>query len=284
MLTKTIFLKCEKQYVNLLLTLDKIEAEDQSDNISRYEKALMEIDAAIRVVRSLVSSNEFSSVAAEVRFFKEVKPLFVAQFIYYAKILEIEAAKPNAGQQILKEYYEYELQHLKNFVDDYSDFYDYYRRKATYLDEKYFVRRQFDFKMGIDHRFYNYDRDFTTTHDHLAAQIMANDRLERFLLQSVYHLEGYFFDKFSSKSPVTWSASKSSLVELLYALHGMQCFNGGNTEVSEIARVLEKSFNIDLGNIYKTFHEIKNRKTGRTKFLQSLKESLTQYFDDADAL
>lgn len=284
MTAKSVFRKCERRYALLIQTLEKTEAGDEVDQIEKYEQALMEIDNAIREIKALVGATAFLSVPEQVYFFKEIKPLFVAQFIYYSKVLEIEVAKPNAGQHALKEYYEYELQHLKSFVDDYSDFYEYYRRKATYLDEKYFVRHQFDFKMSIHSHLYNYDTSFTTSHDHLIAQILANDRLERHLLQAVYRLEGYFFEKFSDKSPLKWTGSKSALVELLYALHGMQCFNGGNIEVSEIARFIEKSFNIDLGNFYKTFHEIKNRKTGRTKFLQALNDSLTQHFEDTDGL
>lgn len=284
MTAKLLSEKCEKRYAALLQALEKTETESDENTTVLYEQALMEIDGAVREVKRWVNETDFRSVAEEVYFFKEVKPLFIAQFIYYSKILAVEVAKPNAGQHILKEYYEYELQDLKSFVDNYGGFYEYYRRKATYLDEKYFVRHRFDFKMSTDHRLYSYDSSFTTSHDHLIAQIIANDRLERYLLQAIYHLEGYFFEKFSDRSPLTWSASKASLVELIYALHGMQCFNGGNIEVSEIARFIEKSFNIDLGNFYKTVHEIRNRKTGRTKFLQALNESLNRHFDGMDAL
>ena len=267
-----------------MASIEDIEATHNGKEIEKYEKILMEIDQVVRTVKASISNMEFASVADEVYFFKEMKPRFIAHFMYYSRLVSIEVAKPNAGPYILKEYYEYELQNLKTFLDEYSDFYEYYRRKATYLDEKYFVRHQIDFKMTINSHLYNYDTSFTTSHDHLIAQIMANDRLERHLLQAIYHLDGYFFEKFSDKSPLKWTASKSALVELIYALHGMQCFNGGNIEVSEIARFIENTFNIDLGNFYKTFHEIKNRKTVRTKFLLALNESLNQHLDNTDVI
>lgn len=281
--TELLFRKSKKLYAELLQTLEMIESENTSGIIESYEKSLMEIDQSIRQLKSLVNSVPFPSIAEEVYFFKEIKPLFAAQFIYYSKILSLEAAKPNAGQYVLKEYYESELKQLKNFVEDHGDFYEYYRRKATYLDEKYFVRNQFDFKMNIDANLYNYDERFTTSHDHLLSKIIANDRLESYLLSSIYKIEGYFFEKFSDKSPLTWTFSKSGLVELLYALHSTQCFNGGNIELSEITRFIEKSFNVELGNVYKTLHEIKNRKTGRTKFLHALAEGLEKRFEEGDA-
>ena len=277
---KLCFRKTEKRYAALLETLENIEIDQEGSATEKYEQSLMEIDAAIRDVKVMVAKTVFTSAAEEVHFFKNLKPLFISQFIYFSKVLEIEVAKPNAGQHVLKDYYEAELQQLKNFVDEHGDFYEYYRRKATYLDHKYFVRGQFDFKMSVDAYLYSFDENFTTSHDHLIAQIIANDRLEKYLLQSVYHIEGYFYEKFSDKSPLTWSGSKSGLIELLYALHVMRCFNGGNGDFSETVKFAAKSFNIDVGNIYKTLHEIKNRKTGRTKFLTALAESLEQHFEN----
>ncbi|MGZ5284861.1 MAG: RteC domain-containing protein [Kaistella sp.] len=277
---KLCFRKTEKRYAGLLQALEQIETHHVGGMIESYEQSLMEIDAAIRDLKSLLRETAFSSEAEEVHFFKNLKPMFVAQFIYCSKVLQIEAAKPNAGQHMLKDYYEYELQHLKNFVDEHRDFYEYYRRKATYLDQKYFVRKQFDFKMNMDAQLYHFDEAFTTSHDHLVSRIIANDRLEGYLLSCIHSIEGYFYEKFSDKSPLTWSGSKSGLIELLYALHVMHCFNGGSGDFSETVKFVSKSFNIDPGNIYKTLHEIKNRKTGRTKFLNALAESLDHHFEN----
>ncbi|AZB21727.1 RteC protein [Kaistella haifensis] len=277
---KLFFRKAEKMYRELLAAIESIEASPQENTLKIYEKILMETDRSIRSLKVLLNGVNFTSLAEEVYFFKELKPLFVSQFIYYSRLLSLEAAKPNAGPHILKGYYDYELQHMQLFLEEYREFYEYYRRKATYLDQKYFVRKQFDFTMGVDPNMYHFDEQFTTSHDHLVARILANDRLEKYLLQSIYHIEGYFYEKFSDKSPLTWSGSKSGLIELLYALHVMRCFNGGTGDFSEVVKFVAKSFNMDPGNIYKTLHEIKNRKTGRTKFLNTLAESLEQHFEN----
>ncbi|MCY1661043.1 RteC domain-containing protein [Chryseobacterium sp. SL1] len=242
----------------------------------------MEIDSAIRAIKLDVSSYQFSTVADEVYFFKEIKPVFISQFIYFSKLLSIEAAKPNAGELSLKEYFECELEVLKNFYENHTDFYEYYRRKATYLDQKYFVRNQFDLKTKIEAGLYDYDEKFATSHDHLISQIMANDQLEKYLLKSIAEINVYVYEKITDKSPLQWSASKSALVELLYALHNTRSFNGGNIEFSEIIKFTEKSLNINLGNFYKTLHEIKSRKTNPTKFLQLLSDHLNQSFQDGD--
>lgn len=276
------FKKCKRLETNLGKKLEQISFDQKNNPIDLYERSLMEIDSAIRAIKVDVSLYQFSTVADEVYFFKEIKPVFISQFIYFSKLLSIEAAKPNAGELSLKEYYECELELLKDFYENHTDFYEYYRRKATYLDQKYFVRNQFDLKTKIEAGLYDYDEKFATSHDHLISQIMANDRLEKYLLKSIAEINVYVYEKITDKSPLQWSASKSALVELLYALHNTRSFNGGNIEFSEIIKFTEKSLNINLGNFYKTLHEIKSRKTNPTKFLQLLSDHLNQSFQDGD--
>ncbi|WP_238555503.1 RteC domain-containing protein [Chryseobacterium sp. P1-3] len=255
----SFFKKCKRLETSLGKKLEQISFDQKNNPIDLYERSLMEIDAAIRAIKLDVSSYQFSTVADEVYFFKEIKPVFISQFIYFSKLLSIEAAKPNAGELSLKEYFECELELLKNFYENHTDFYEYYRRKATYLDQKYFVRNQFDLKTKIEAGLYDYDEKFATSHDHLISQIMANDRLEKYLLKSIAEINVYVYEKITDKSPLQWSASKSALVELLYALHNTRSFNGGNIEFSEIIKFTEKSLNINLGNFYKTLHEIKKQ-------------------------
>ncbi len=58
------------------------------------------------------------------------------------------------------------------------------------------------------------------------------------------------------------------------------CINGGNIELSEIVKSVEKSLKIDLGNFYKTISEIKNRKNEKTKFLYLLTENLDRNLEE----
>ncbi|ATN06713.1 RteC domain-containing protein [Chryseobacterium taichungense] len=278
----SFFKKCKRLETSLGKKLEQISFDQKNNPIDLYERSLMEIDSVIRIIKQEVSLYQFSTVADEVYFFKDIKPVFISQFIYFSKLLSIEAAKPNAGELSLKEYFECELEVLKNFYENHIDFYEYYRRRATYLDQKYFVRNQFDLKTKIEAGLYDYDEKFATSHDHLISQIMANDRLEKYLLKSIAEINVYVYEKITDKSPLQWSASKSALVELLYALHNTRSFNGGNIEFSEIIKFTEKSLNINLGNFYKTLHEIKSRKTNPTKFLQLLSDHLNQSFQDGD--
>ncbi|MBV8326702.1 RteC domain-containing protein [Chryseobacterium sp.] len=276
--TTAFFKKCKNLHDELEKKLELIEVEYRENRIECYEKCLMEIDVTVRETKLIVSVLDFSTAADEIHFFKEVKPLLISKFIYYSKLLTIEVAKPNAGSASLKEYYNIQLEVIKMFYKEHIDFYEYYRRKATFLDQKYFIRYQLDIKMKLETFMYNYDEKFTTSHDHLVAEILAHDLLENYLLKSIKEIEGCFLEKSSNQFPVNWSASKAGLIELIYALYHMRCFNGGNIELSEVIKFVEKSLDCDLGNFHKTVFEIRNRKQGPTKFLQMVCDNLIQHF------
>ncbi|WP_234109321.1 RteC domain-containing protein [Chryseobacterium sp. R2A-55] len=274
------FEQVRHMYRELLHNLESVESESHLNKIQQYEKSLMEIDNKLRKLKSAVAGHHFGSIADEVHFFKEHKPAFVAQYLYFSKVLDIEVSKPAAGQYVLKEYYELEMKSLKNFNNQYQEFYDYYRRGASYLDEKYFVRGQFDIKMKRNLLLYDCDEGFATAFDHHIAVILCNDRIESYLLRCIYEIDGYINDRLSKQSPFQWTGPKTALVELIYAIYLSRSINGGNIELSELIRFTAKTLNIELGNFYKILHEIKSRKTGHTKFLDQLKENLEARFEE----
>ena len=280
MITKTVFRKIHHLLNQLDSELLQI-SEEQESVIFTAEFSLMKLDEAIRNVKTLISDHRFECVADEVRFFKTLKPMFISKFIYFSKILTIETAKPTAGLKEIKKHYSAELLKLKQYHVENKDFHAYYLRNATYLDHKYFVRKSYDLKMELSPELYNFDENFTTSHDNKVSFIMANQSLEAYLLNAVNNI-GMVSSDNNSKFPLVWSASKVSLIELLYALHHTRSFNGGNIEFTEVIKATEKLFEIDLGNSYKTIAEIRNRKNGRTKFLQLLTDNLNQLFLDSD--
>ncbi|MFW2135509.1 RteC domain-containing protein [Chryseobacterium sp. TY4] len=278
MVTKTIFRKITKLHEELELKINEVYDEDNMLKVA--EKSLLLIDDSIRKLKSLVSAHHFENKGEEIHFFKKLKPKFISKFIFYSTILDLESHKPNAGNNALKEYYEAEQEKLKIFYKQHSDFYSYYRREATYLDHKIFVRDSYDLKMKLSLGFYNFDTTFTTSHDQLIAKFIANEKIEHYLKKQMDSLSEKDGHQISSR--LVWSASKVGLIELVYALYNMRCFNGGNVELSEVVRFVEKSLGTDLGNFHKTIFEIRNRKQGPTKFLNLVSDNLTQYFQSTE--
>lgn len=260
----------------------KLIADAHDDPIEIAEESLSTIDLSIRVLKKLITLSNFEGIGEEIYFFKHLKPLFISKYIYFMKVLSIVSSVPHSSEKTLKKYYENEWQKLKEYHSENADFYNYYRRSATYMDHKYFVRNSFDLKMKLSFNLYNFDENFTTSHCHQVAQVLANDLLEVFLRKESEKEFNVMIKKKEHVTVLKWSASKVALIELAYALHQSNCFNGGNIEFSEIMRSFEKTLDIDLGNYYKAVTEIKDRKNGRTKFLHRLSANLDQHFKNVD--
>jgi len=58
--------------------------------------------------------------------------------------------------------------------------------------------------------------------------------------------------------------------------------NKGKVEIKTIAKFFENLFSIELGDVYHTFSEIKNRKIEPTKFIDLLKDSLLSKMKETD--
>jgi hypothetical protein len=77
------------------------------------------------------------------------------------------------------------------------------------------------------------------------------------------------------QSNLNWTGNKIDLIEIIYAFHNQKVINGGNIDIKELATHFGYVFNIDLEeNIYRSYVDIKNRKTIKTKFLNNLSENL----------
>lgn len=273
--------KVDRLWNNLMTNVDQIN-RSENDMISRAEEILMETDSSIRQLKEVFKQYQFTNWSEEIYFFKNTKPQFVAVYIYYSNILSIEASKPFAEQSALKFYYESERNNLLYFYSEQKEFISYYRRKSTFLDKKYFVRYKFDFKLKLSPELYSYDEEFSTSHDHLVSQIIANDLLDGYLTNKI-NSDSNKQNSIGHIRHLEWTAPKVALTELLYALHQSNCFNGGHADLSEVFRWAENSLNINLGNYHKTLAEIRLRKTDRSKFMTMLQQNLNLYLDDLDS-
>ncbi|MEG2391707.1 MAG: RteC domain-containing protein, partial [Pseudomonas sp.] len=57
--------------------------------------------------------------------------------------------------------------------------------------------------------------------------------------------------------PFGWTDPKNAAVELGYAIYAKGSLNNGNVDIKEIMTYLESSFNIDLGDYYRTYLSLK---------------------------
>ena len=279
--SKLLIEKTESLFNSLENTINEIKTE-KKHRLQYAQLALSETDMAIRTLKSWVITHDFDCWESEVTFFKKLKPKFIARFIYYSRVISLLSSLPHSGTKLKKAIYETELEHLRYFSVENREFISYWRRKATYMDMKYFLRFKYDLDVKLAVDVHSYDERFSTSHDHLISQIIAHDEYEIFLNRQMAKLKEGVFEETPAKRNLQWTASKVGLTELVFALHHTHCFNGGNTSLAETVKWFEDSFGMDLGNYHNTVGEIKNRKSNPTKFLKLLSDNLTAYLEKDD--
>lgn len=270
--------KCYKEFVQQLD--DKInERTIEIENPIFLAQELIELlIGSMKELKIIVLERGFKNEEQEIYFFKCLKPVVLAKLIYHNAIFKIETKKPYGNGKNIKTYINNELEKLKRYFDNNLDFYKYYRTNSSYLDHKYFIRGKHDIKLSLDTFYFEADHNFTTSHDFKVAKIIANDQIQV-----------YLEDQLHSKTPVKsvktelkWTASKTALIELIYALNAQGVFDNGNTDIKFITKTFEGIFNIDLGDFYHTYMELKSRKINRTKFIDTLRDTLIKKMDEKD--
>jgi hypothetical protein len=234
-------------------------------------QAVQVIKQAIAELKNFCKTYRFSNKGEEIRFFKEVKPVLVSQYLYQRgrwKALLADAYSDTAKRI---KYYTDALTQLRNFAQRNDAFYHYCLSGASYNDNHYFTRQPHAIKD------INQDDHFSTSHDMKLAKVLAYEMLREYFVQN---LEALQVHGVLDASPIEWTASKSAATELIYALQSVGAVNNGKTDLKSFVAHFERVFKINLGNYYRSFHEMSIRRGSRTIFLDALKERLLTKFDE----
>ncbi|KKN82529.1 RteC domain-containing protein [Maribacter litoralis] len=265
--------------------LDKLE-NGEGDILFKAETGIVLVEKYIKKLQKEIVKKTFTSQTEEIYFFKHIKPQIFSKLIYYGKLFNIESKRPRVSNMAQVKYLKHQIDKLQIFFNDNLEFYNYYRRGAMSLDEHYFIRGNRDLRLPLESFHFLIDDQFSTCQDGTVANIMAYDMLIVYLKREVDTLDKIIEIPenipMQKPSKLFWTGSKTELIELLYALHASSAINSGTVDIKELASHFEHFYNVDLGNYYHTFIEIRSRKTSRTKFLERLIEMLNQRMNSLD--
>lgn len=242
------------------------------NQIERAEKSIELISNEIFKLRDRVINIGFSKQEEEIYFFRKIKPKLFAQAIYYNFVLESEINKTYYTETELQTFFNNKLSEFRKIISENIEFNHYILAKKTNLDNFYFTRNQDKItRFGNSFPLLD-DPDFATNKDMVLANIIAFDLIVKHLQIESKHLP----------FALQWTESKTALVELIYALQSAGAINSGKAEIKEITNTLEKAFSINLGDVYRTFIELRMRKSNHTKFIDTLKDNLQNKLNEAD--
>jgi hypothetical protein len=278
--------KIEEIFIKFDSNIEDLETNVE-DVLLKAEKGIKITKDTLLAMRRYVLENNFKTKEAEIFFFKNSKPQIYSKLIYYVKLFNIESKRPRGSKKSQAKYLNNHIERLQAFFNDNLEFYHYFRRGATTFDKQYFLRGQADIRLHSDAFHFFTDEQFSTSHDSTVATILAFDMLIVHLKKETDKLNNNGMETINSPNPTVssklfWTGSKTDLIELIYALHSSGAINSGTADIKEMASACEQIFNIDLGDYYRTFLEIRSRKINQTKFIDKLKESLTKRIEDTE--
>jgi hypothetical protein len=275
--------------LNLLDTIKKdiqiIDLEDDT-TLNKSVKIIELLKTYFNELKEHISEYTFNNETEEIQFFKETKPQIFCMLIYYDNIYRMEINRPNGSELMQKAFTLKQFDDLKEYFDNNIDFYKYCRSQRTDLDKQYFLRYQPDVEMYFDCHYFERDRKFSTGFDLKVATILANDMLSNYLNAELVKEDlpnNHQFDNSNiQKVKAKWTGSKVALVELIYAFNTSKCINNGKSDLKRMTSYVENLFDIDLGDVYRTFIEIRNRKGNRVQCLDDLRNKLIARMDEVD--
>jgi len=259
----------------------------EKDILSLIEKAIGLCTVALLDMKDKVIQEGFDNTTCEINFFKQVKPSVYSRLVYYIKRMNLETHRQALARKSQLTYLTDAIRELEEYYLTHADLYKYYRLNLDYMDEQYFLRHYTCKQTDIEYIHQLMDLDFSSPQDHRWAAFMAHERLIKELeyeleelksgksteVVKAQHLPGCDFK---------WTESKVALIELIYALHSTRSINDGQFSIKNMVLLFERLFNIELGDVYRVFLEIRGRKVERTKYLDLLKDCLLRRMDDWD--
>jgi hypothetical protein len=263
--------------------LQKIE-KTTTNPIERYEKMIRASVSNYADLKQKLKEHQFTDSSREIHFFKNVHPKAISKIHFYTALAKYFCHM--SSFTTIKE----KKCHCKKTLKSISDYNAHYQYIVTYyksgksdFDEKYFLRKNSDYPVALEDCLSLMDKDTSTGYDLILARYLAYSKLSEFLLSEIKRFErddkntplgegGVFFE---------WTGFKIELVELMYALQAVGSVNNNQISITEIATAFQKIFQVELGDYFHTFSEIKNRKNPAL-FLDNLRKALLRKIDEKD--
>ena len=218
-----------------------------NDALNMSVMAMQVIYGVVKQVKDYVLTNGFADINEEIVFFKELKPLLHSKLIYYMEIKEIESKRIlYANKEFVRAYLIEQVERLTGYLEE-----NIYTYKYLQLDS------------------------FMTLWDNKVSRILAYQMLLEYLNSEILLLD----KPFSKSSKLVWHGTKRGLVELIYALVTKECF--GEATIKDLADFFQLNFNVDLGDYYGIYKELKERPVkNRAGFLGDLVDGLLKRMEE----
>lgn len=273
------FIKQELARMQEALQEASLQGEDA---LQRAERSVHIVHSSLGTVKEYIANYNFKDQTEEILFFKELKPQFLGELIFYEEVFYFEAGKPVGDRDKQLSYVRQAMEQIQAFFERHQSFYLYYRTGKVDHDHLLFVRGTED-GLLLPGNVPDLDTEFSTIGSQKLSQFQGYTLFKDYLDTYLHQLHGPApLSGGVSPSGHQWTDSKAALIELAYALHSRGSVDHGKIDVKQIIADLETAFNVQVGNFYRAFQSMRIRKKNRTSYLDGLKESLEKRMDETD--
>lgn len=255
----------------------------EQDAVLKAKAAFEAVNLIVHRLKEHVRNYEFRDTREEILFFKEIKPQFYHQLIYYGELTVIESNRPPGDRKKVIRYLRKVIEANHAFVERNHIIHSYHKLGHDAGDQVMFTRSSERTALYPD---YGVDMDamFSNRCSAVLSKLIAFEKLNDHLAREIELLKkGPKMPATADAPPranIVWTDSKAALVELGYALLARGSLNFGKAGLNQIMQTLMAAFNAQAGNYYRTFSDLSGRKKARTPFLDSLKENLERKMDE----
>ncbi|WEK17908.1 MAG: RteC domain-containing protein [Candidatus Pedobacter colombiensis] len=260
----------------------QVIAIESENPLQMAERSFYLADATVKELKDTITPQSFKGKEQEIKFFKEIKPLFQKELIYYQELFYYEASKPFGNEKATKGYLSEVMKRIQSYFDKNRYLYNYHQTGSNRYDDDFFLRQSERLPLQpistID-----LDLDFSTPYSTTLAKLLAYEQLRDYLLNSEFNTANSNLPNSTEAKELglVWSDSKAALIELAYAIYAKGSVNFGKASIKQIVTGLEFTFNVQLGNFYRTYLDLLLRKKKSTPYLDGLKDFLLIYMEES---
>jgi hypothetical protein len=254
--------------------------ENESNLIRRLTGSLRLVKEAIAGLKRELHVRPFAGKEDEILYFKDQAPVIYSRLFFFMKLYLIESNRAHMSRERFQVRLQEEMQRVEEFYTQHREILLYTQRDGSFWDESLYTRRGSGEWWAEEEGLF-IDKDFTIG-SYWMAKNRANEKLMRWLSEQMENLDKPAKTEDHPerrKAGLLWTAKQVDLVELVYALHEVGCFNNGKATLKETMEGFESFLGIAVGQYHITLQEIARRKINPVKFLDQLKEGLKKKLD-----
>lgn len=126
------------EQMNSALSTISIQADS---TLKSTERSYRNVQQAMQELKTFIIQYSFKNQQEEIHFFKDIKPRFLKELIFFEELYYIESSRPVASKIQIEQYLNTHLEQINEFFRRNHSLHTYYRMGEDYKDMQYFTRQ-----------------------------------------------------------------------------------------------------------------------------------------------